>query len=383
MKYILATYVSMFLGCLSTLQASNECLYDYSHDFVYNCSKEYPENSPIERKPFSQETAKTFLGYPIASSIGIPACAIMTSNGIKWASRAGYDILTYKTVRSQLFKGHPIPNIFVLETPKTPLSEPNENIFILPSEHLFNVEEVTMANSMGIPTLSLEWTLQDIAKARASLLPGQVLIVSIIGNANEFRTQEEDFAYLALAVVDAGAHIVEANLSCPNLHSPLATYKDPVAVSAISKALYEAVPNIPIVLKVGLYDSPEQMRSVFIAAAAANAQGICGINSIPMHVLDLERNPAFGETRKIAGVSGSYIQPKAYDFVVQARKIIEEEGLDLALIATGGVTKPEDFILFLEGGADIVLSATGAMWNPNLAKNYHKKNDTTNTNQTN
>ncbi|MEK9161093.1 MAG: diguanylate cyclase, partial [Patescibacteria group bacterium] len=34
----------------------------------------------------------------------------------------------------------------------------------------------------------------------------------------------------------------------------------------------------------------------------------------------------------------------------------------------GGVTRPEDYKEYRDAGADVVMSATGAMWNPYLAK---------------
>lgn len=374
--------VLCLLASAPLLFGNPHCLYDGTRDFSYNCTKEYPTPPLFLQRPV-QFTKKLF-GYPVASSIGIPACAIMTSNGIAWASRAGFDILTYKTVRSHPFNGHPLPNLFVLENPEKIDTKTSQNfqeqpvqdeqsMITLAQEASFNTDSITMANSMGIPSLSLEWVLQDIAKARTLLLPGQLLIVSIIGNPSEEKTLEQDFAYLAQVVVDAGAHVVEANLSCPNLHSPLATYKDPLAVSKISEAIYAAIPTIPFILKMGSFDSFEQMKEVFIAAALSHAKGICGINSLPMPILNHEGNPAFGKNRKIAGVSGNFIRPKAYDFVIQAHRIIQEEHLDLMLLATGGILKPEHFDLFLDAGADVAMSATGAMWNPHLAIEYHNK----------
>lgn len=374
MKNALLVASFAYLWFSLPLTANPECLYDASRDFAYNCTKEYPEDLPrFERDPAKPFPVKYLFGFPIASPIGIPACAIMTGNGISWAANAGYDVLTYKTVRSRQFNGHPLPNIFLLESPENLLTGSSDKVTTMPQGTIFEADQITMANSMGIPSLSLEWVLQDIAKARAALLSGQVLIVSIMGSESDERTLEQDFAFLARAVVDAGAHIIEANLSCPNLHSPLATYKDPEAVTAITQAICMAVPNVPVVLKVGFYDSIEQMKEVFKAAAAANAQGICGINSIASEVFDAAGNHAFGNTRKIAGVSGNGIRALAYDFVVQARHIINEERLNLILLATGGVMKLEHFDLFLKIGADIVLSATGAMWNPNLAIQYHKQ----------
>jgi dihydroorotate dehydrogenase len=346
MKFVSALFLSFFSV------AKAQCLYDVTQDFAYNTQKKYPETIALERKPSS----KSLFGYPINSQIGIPACAIMTSAGIEWAARSGFDILTYKTVRSSPFAGHPLPNIVFLE-----------GLVAAP----FESGPMTIANSMGIPSLPLDVVLQDIVKAKNSLLPGQVLIVSIIGNPSEEKTVEEDFAFLAQEVAKAGAHIIEANLSCPNLHSPLATYKDPAAVSKIAKAICEAVVDIPVILKVGIFDSFEQMKAVFKAAVQSHAKGICGINSVPMEILDVNGCPAFGESRRIAGVSGDYIRPLALDFVISGRRIIEEENLDLVLLGTGGITKPEHFDLFLEKGADIALSATGSMWNPDLAIEFH------------
>jgi dihydroorotate dehydrogenase (NAD+) catalytic subunit len=309
---------------------------------------------------------KTVLfGYPINSRIGIPACLIMTSSGIAWAAKAGYDVLTYKTIRSRAFSGHSFPYMFLLENPGRDFSGNQMTTMIesVPSK----IDSFTMANSIGTHSNSLDWVTQDIAKARASLSEGQVLNVSIIGD------DLADFGFLASAVVEAGAYCIEANLSCPNLHSPLATYKDPIAVSEITRTIYKAIPHIPIILKVGLFDSYIQMKEVFKTAAIAGAKGICGINTLPMQIVDREGNPAFGKERKIAGVSGEFIRPKAYDFVVNARRIIQEESLDLTLLATGGIMKPEHFDLFLDAGANVAMSATGAMWNPNLAAEFHAR----------
>jgi len=62
--------------------------------------------------------------------------------------------------------------------------------------------------------------------------------------------------------------------------------------------------------------------------------------------------------------------------VQETRTIIDQEKLDLTILATGGITKAEHFDLFFNAGADIALSATGAMWNPYLANEYHQQQNT-------
>jgi len=44
-----------------------------------------------------------------------------------------------------------------------------------------------------------------------------------------------------------------------------------------------------------------------------------------------------------------------------------------AILGSGGVTVPKDFREYRDAGADLVMSATGAMWNPYLAKEVKEK----------
>jgi len=42
--------------------------------------------------------------------------------------------------------------------------------------------------------------------------------------------------------------------------------------------------------------------------------------------------------------------------------------MEYEIIGCGGVTVPADFKEYRDAGANVVMSATGAMWNPYLAK---------------
>src|SRR5580692_654814 len=67
----------------------------------------------IHRAP--EKEWHTFLGYKIASRVGISACAATTSKGIWLAARLGCDLLTYKTIRCYAWPAHPAPNIAYIE----------------------------------------------------------------------------------------------------------------------------------------------------------------------------------------------------------------------------------------------------------------------------
>ncbi|HTE48526.1 MAG TPA: hypothetical protein VK675_01300 [Candidatus Paceibacterota bacterium] len=50
------------------------------------------------------------------------------------------------------------------------------------------------------------------------------------------------------------------------------------------------------------------------------------------------------------------------------RLLRKKNGYSYTIIGVGGVSTPSDFFEYRDAGADIVMSATGAMWNPYLAR---------------
>lgn len=327
-----------------------------------------------------------FLGYKIASRIGMPACAVTTSEGIWLAARLGCDILTYKTIRCYAWPSHPEPNIAYIDRflpltyddiGKTIIAHNNGSCFanrffkILMNEktsedNSMHSSDIAIANSFGNQSMDQDWTKNDIQKAKQSLLEGQILIVSIFGNTHD------EWIKTAQLAIDGGADIIEANFSCPNLNTnnePI--YTRPEDIFSITQALVQTIPpQIPIILKCGIFTDHQLMKQALIAAANAGAKGICGINSVPMKVVNTDGTPTFG-TRTIAGISGIPIQELALDFIKTASLIIQKENLNLVLVGVGGITMASHFSTFFAAGATIALSATGMMQNPCLAAQYH------------
>jgi dihydroorotate dehydrogenase len=147
---------------------------------------------------------------------------------------------------------------------------------------------------------------------------------------------------------------------------------NPVAVAEFASQIAAAVHPIPLILKVGLFKSVEQMRAVFLAAARASAAGISGLNSVSMEVAAKTGGPALGALRRTSGVCGGAIRDDALRFMRDAAKIRQEEKLDLALLGCGGLMQPEDLEEMLFAGADIAMTATRMMWNPLLAIRYRE-----------
>jgi dihydroorotate dehydrogenase (NAD+) catalytic subunit len=96
--------------------------------------------------------------------------------------------------------------------------------------------------------------------------------------------------------------------------------------------------------------------------------GISAINTLAAPIYDISGKQALpGKGRLKAGISGHAIKDIGLDMTKRLDKIRKSLDLQMAIISMGGVLNVEDFAEYRQAGADAVLSATGAMWNPNLA----------------
>lgn len=292
--------------------------------------------------------------------LGVPAGPLLDSSWIHLAARLGFDVLTYKTVRSYPHPSHPLPNVVFVDLQENAevLGPPIETLGVEPVE----VDNLAITNSFGNPSKSWDYLEQDIAKARSYLLPGQILVSSVY----------EDFAETAALAKNAGAQAIEANFSCPNIdQAGGAIYQDPNQVEAITQSITSAISDTPLILKMGPFLERDHMKTVLVAAAKAGARAISGINTISRTVFKKgSTDPALGKTRPTSGICGSPIRNQGLRFVKTAKHIIDEEQLDLQLIGVGGITLPEHFDLYFEAGADVAETATGMMWDPHLGLKY-------------
>ena len=334
------------------------------HPPIYDIHKSYLENGAegpfFHGSLFPREEPKEwidFLGFPLRSAIGIPAGPLLNSKWIALASRLGFDVLTYKTIRSEAHPSHPVPNVAFVDGKGNRLERPG------------SLDDLTITNSFGMPSRSPDFLLEDIAKANRSLIPGQVMIVSVVGSANRGRSFVQDFIAAAILAKEGGAKIIEANFSCPNVDKADGIlYQAPETVHEYTRLIAKAIAPTPLILKCGLFENAHQMKSVLLAAARGGARGICGVNSISMQI-----SPPLDEKRKTSGVCGGHIREKAILFIQEAAQIIRKNSLDLTLLGCGGIMRPEHFDLFFDAGAKIAMSATGMMWDPYLAMRYYER----------
>jgi dihydroorotate dehydrogenase (NAD+) catalytic subunit len=350
---------------------------------IYDIRKTYLENAdqgpffkgPLPKRNFPpKEKWSDFLGYPVASPIGVPAGPLLASNWIALAGKLGFDIPTYKTIRSSSHPSHPLPNMVFVDTHGMIRRERAHEIATLVHQPPPDLEGLAVTNSFGMPSKSPSFLLEDIPRANATLQEGQVLVVSVVGTVRDNCTFIEDFVQAAFLAKEAGAKIIEANFSCPNVDkSEGCLYMSATTVADIGKAIVKAIAPIPLIIKVGLFTEIAQMRDVFCAAAQAGIRAISGINTVSMAVVNATGQSALGPQRLTSGICGGPIRQVALHFIEQAAQMNAREKLDLTLIGVGGITLPEHFDQFLSAGAHVAMSATGMMWDPYLAMRYHEK----------
>jgi dihydroorotate dehydrogenase len=349
---------------------------------LYDIHKTYLDN--LENGPFFQGTIPKrnwtsedqwidFLGFKLASSLGIPSGPLLDAKWIGLSSSLGFDLVAYKTIRSYEHPSHPLPNVVPVKT-KRQLNPDNLPDHVSPALDGYNFldDTIGITNSFGNPSRSPEFLKNDLAKAQKNLKKGQAMIVSIFGSEHDGVDILEDFARAAHFAKECGAKLIEANFSCPNVAaSEGSLFSSPELVYKFSKKIINVIGDIPLIIKVGALNNSQKMREAIVAAAKAGVRAICGLNTISMKVLDNNGKSVLGPKRATSGICGNPIRNAALTFTKQARVIIDEEKLDLKLMSTGGVTRPEHFQLFLDAGADIAMSATGMMWDPYLAMKYH------------
>jgi len=185
----------------------------------------------------------------------------------------------------------------------------------------------------------------------------------------------DGWVHMAKAFEDAGAHIIELNMCCPNMSFNVAVTgqsaqaglrtgaslgEDAEATALVTERVKKAV-GIPVCVKI----TPEGGRIAQVAKAAfdAGADMVCSVgNRLGIPPIDLE-NPTksvyhLQEEPSMSCMSGPWIKPFGLRDMYEIRKLV---GPAPALIGTGGVLTAEDAVEMFMCGADLVGLCTGIL----------------------
>ena len=349
----------------------------------YDPTKSYEENYDFgpygafaDGKVFEQkgEPKADFLGHKVYAPFGIPAGPLLNSKFCKAAFEKGFDICVYKTVRSDIFPCHPFPNVLAIHPEGDLTFEELKKPLIADATY---TEPLSITNSFGVPSKSAPVWQEDVKKAVAAAGKGQVLVLSFMGTVKPSQTETEfvdDYILAARLSVETGALILETNLSCPNIgNEGLVCYNLDIT-EKIVKGIRAIIGNRKLILKVGYYQDDKDLERLG-EIANEYADSVSGINTLQAEIRDTKGEQALpgSPARLRSGVCGAGIKWAGLDFVRRLAAIKERRGFTFSIEGVGGVLTPEDYKAYRNAGADSVMSATGAMWNPLLAQEIKQR----------
>jgi dihydroorotate dehydrogenase (NAD+) catalytic subunit len=310
----------------------------------------------------------TFLGQKVYTPFGIPAGPLVNGKFVKAAFDKGFDLAVYKTVRTHKHPCLPWPNVLSVRVDGDLTPELGEKGLV--ADHNYD-QPLAITNSFGVPSFDPDFWQKDMADAIQYAKPGQVLIGSFQGTTNadgDIKAYIKDFAAAAQLVKETGAKILEVNLSCPNEGTAHLLCFDLERTQKVVEAIKNEIGDTPLIIKIAYFKEQEDLVKL-VTNLNPFIQGISAINTIPSKVIDAEGNQALpGNGRSFSGICGAPIRWAGLEMTGRLKRLRDENGFEYTIIGVGGVTTVEDYKQFRTIGADAVMSATGAMWNPLLAQ---------------
>lgn len=348
----------------------------------YDPKKSYEEN--FKDGPFGafadpeilkddNEPKYNFLGFKVNSLFGIPAGPLLNGKFIKAALDKGFDIPMHKTVRTRPRSSNPWPNVLPIDVIGDLTLERAKQK--LQTKDVFE-EPLSITNSFGNPSYDPKIWQADIAEAVKYAKKGQLVTASFEGTRWPGYSEEDyinDWVLAAKLLKETGVHFIEANLSCPNEGITSLLCYDVSKVETITRAIKKEIGSLPLMIKVS-YFVDERELSQLVKRVGNIVDGFSAINTISAEIVDKNDNQALpGEGRLRSGVCGASIKWAGLDMVRRLKNLREEFNYSFAIIGVGGVSAADDFFEYRDAGADVVMSATGAMWNPYLAKEIKER----------
>ncbi len=357
--------------------------YNIKKTFEYNkdhgpFEKIKNRNSEIKKILGGYSISTDFFGFKTSLPIGVAAGTLHNLGYMEGAIKDGFEVLTWKTFRSVHTLAHRSNGQHI-----------GHNIVFLPTEPICNnemgtertgsiyltdaPERVSITNSVGMPSPApVEWMpmLQDGRRLEQKY--GKQILTSVVGTARDGDSVEDlarDYAFVARCAESVGERVIELNLSCPNVSGKEGViYKDIKASKIIASTVRAYLRNkdTKLLLKLGYADKTFYKK--FLKATAEFVDGVVAINTIPMNVVDKNGKQALpgGLSSGTCGAAILDLSVEAVRYLELARKDLGIKKKDLKIIGCGGVTDAEGFMAHINAGAEFVMCATAALFNPKL-----------------
>lgn len=337
--------------------------YDVSRSYEWNYQHPPPPaEEVVDRFPGQWR----FCGLPVGSPLGISAGPLLNGDWVLYYASLGFDVLTYKTVRSSARECYATPNLQpIVSRPLTGKETEVQGVDGMSG---------SWAVSFGMPSREPSEWRRDIERTRRNLMPDKILSVSVVGTIQagwSIDQLADDYAQCALWARDSGADVIETNFSCPNVSTcDGQVYQNPDQAAVISQAVRDRIGATPLVIKIGHVTDPSE-ASALLDAVEPFVSAIALTNSVAVRVRDSTGQLLFdGQKRGICGAAtrqASLVQTRLFHQLIHERKSRVE------LIGVGGIHESVHVLDYLEAGATATHLATAAMCQPDLALQWRRE----------
>lgn len=298
-----------------------------------------------------------FCGLPVASPLGIPAGPLLNGKWCLYYAHLGFDVLTYKTVRSTARECFPQPNL----QPVHCKAMHGDEGTVMASPTM----KGSWAVSFGMPSQSPRVWRADVERTKANLPPGKLLSVSVVGTVQQgwsIQDLADDYACCARWALESGADCIETNFSCPNVTTcDGQLFQRPDDARRIAETVRTAIGDAPYIAKIGHIRS-EAEAAALLRSLSASTDALAMTNSISASVVQSDNRELYAGQRR--GICGDATRAASLQQIGMFARLIREQGLALQLIGVGGVGITEHVRQYLSTGAQAVHLATAAMINP-------------------
>ena len=195
-----------------------------------------------------------------------------------------------------------------------------------------------MLNSVGLQNPGIDYFIQN---ELPNLMTKNTVILANIAGATV-----EECAEVASKLDNTDVHMIELNISCPNVKQGGAAFGTSCAMAEQVTAAVRKATSKPLIVK--LSPNVTSITDIAKAVEAAGADAVSLINTLLGMRIDVHtRRPVL--RNNVGGLSGAGIFPVAVRMVWQTANAVK-----IPVIGMGGVTSGEDAIELMMAGASAV-----------------------------
>jgi len=331
--------------------------YDPGQTYLWNYEQ---APSPVELAEPTIVGRWNLCGVPVASPLGVAAGPLLNGRWVLYYASLGFDVLTYKTVRSRMRPCYPLPNLQHVQCDQLTGGEQRLPAATSPTG--------SWAVSFGMPSMHPDVWRGDVEWTRARLPREKLLNVSVVGTVQpdwSIDQLADDYAQCARWAIDSGADSVETNFSCPNVSTcDGQLYQQPAMAAIVAQRVRAAIGHRPYLVKIGHVCSNDEALAL-LEAIAPHVDGIVMTNSVAATIADAAGKLLFDGQRR--GICGEAIREASLAQTALFARLVSQRKLNLQLFGVGGIRTAAHVRAYLDAGAAGVQIATAAMLDPQIA----------------